>query len=64
MVSFRGNQYSVPPGLGGSEARVRHRLGAQDLRRATSQDSAGSSPTARNNASPTRIMIPRTLSSS
>jgi len=26
-VAFRGNRYSVPPGLGGLEVRVAHRLG-------------------------------------
>ncbi|WP_425388720.1 Mu transposase domain-containing protein [Amycolatopsis jejuensis] len=28
LVSFRGNHYSVPPGLGGAVVHVRHRLGA------------------------------------
>lgn len=32
LVSFRGNQYSVPPGLGGAQVQVRHRLGADQLR--------------------------------
>jgi hypothetical protein len=32
LVSFRGNQYSVPPGLGGAQVHVRHRLGAEMLR--------------------------------
>jgi transposase len=32
MVSFRGNHYSVPPGLGGTRVQVRHRLGADELR--------------------------------
>lgn len=27
VVAFRGNNYSVPPGLGGSQLTVRHRLG-------------------------------------
>jgi hypothetical protein len=31
LVSFRGNHYSVPPGLGGAEVHVRHRLGADIL---------------------------------
>ncbi|MFI7676371.1 IS21 family transposase [Actinophytocola sp. NPDC049390] len=32
LVSFRGNRYSVPPGLGGAQVHVRHRLGAEMLR--------------------------------
>lgn len=32
LVSFRGNHYSVPPGLGGAAVAVRHRLGADTLR--------------------------------
>jgi transposase len=32
LVSFRGNSYSVPPGLGGAQVQVRHRLGADTLR--------------------------------
>jgi len=32
LVSFRGNHYSVPPGLGGAVVQVRHRLGAGTLR--------------------------------
>ena len=32
LVSFRGNHYSVPPGLGGASVQVRHRLGADILR--------------------------------
>ena len=32
LVSFRGNHYSVPPGLGGAVVQVRHRLGADTLR--------------------------------
>jgi transposase len=32
LVSFRGNHYSVPPGLGGAAVHVRHRLGADTLR--------------------------------
>jgi transposase len=32
LVSFRGNTYSVPPGLGGARVQVRHRLGADTLR--------------------------------
>ncbi|WP_410622532.1 IS21 family transposase [Amycolatopsis sp. cmx-8-4] len=32
LVSFRGNQYSVPPGLGGAAVHVWHRLGADTLR--------------------------------
>jgi hypothetical protein len=31
-VSFRGNHYSIPPGLGGAAVHVRHRLGADTLR--------------------------------
>jgi hypothetical protein len=27
-VAFRGNRYSVPPGLGGAELMLRHRLGS------------------------------------
>jgi hypothetical protein len=32
LVPFRGNHYSVPPGLGGAVVHVRHRLGADTLR--------------------------------
>lgn len=32
LVSFRGNTYSVPPGLGGAQVHVRHRLSADELR--------------------------------
>jgi hypothetical protein len=32
LVSFRGNYYSVPPGLGGAVVQVCHRLGADTLR--------------------------------
>jgi len=32
LISFRGNHYSVPPGLSGAQVHVRHRLGAEDLR--------------------------------
>jgi transposase len=32
LVSFRGNHYSVPPGLGGARVQVRHRLGTDTLR--------------------------------
>jgi transposase len=35
LVSFRGNQYSVPPGMSGSRMLVRHRLGADTLTIAT-----------------------------
>jgi len=35
LVSFRGNQYSVPPGMPGSRVVVRHRLGADTLTIAT-----------------------------
>ena len=35
LVSFRGNQYSVGPGMSGSRVVVRHRLGADTLRIAT-----------------------------
>jgi hypothetical protein len=37
FVSFRGNHYSVPPGLGGAQVQVRHRLGAEDLRIVTTR---------------------------
>ena len=30
-VAFRGNRYSVPPGLGGTELTLRHRLGTASL---------------------------------
>ena len=30
-VAFRGNRYSVPPGLGGTELTLRHRLGTGSL---------------------------------
>ena len=30
-VTFRGNRYSVPPGLSGSVFEVRHRLSTQTL---------------------------------
>ena len=32
LVAFRGNSYSVPPGIAGTRVRVRHRLGVEDLR--------------------------------
>jgi transposase len=32
LVAFRGNSYSVPPGMRGAKVVVRHRLGADDLR--------------------------------
>ncbi|TNC22259.1 IS21 family transposase [Amycolatopsis alkalitolerans] len=32
LVSFRGNHYSVPPGLDQAQVQVRHRLGADTLR--------------------------------
>ena len=32
LVSFRGNRYSVPPGMPGAQVIVRHRLGAETLR--------------------------------
>ena len=32
LVSFRGNHYSVPPGLDQAQVHVRHRLGAEVLR--------------------------------
>ncbi|MEV0057913.1 IS21 family transposase [Saccharopolyspora shandongensis] len=35
LVAFRGNSYSVPPGLSGARVEVRHRLGADILRIAT-----------------------------
>jgi hypothetical protein len=35
LVAFRGNQYSVPPGMSGSRVVVRHRLGADTLSIAT-----------------------------
>jgi len=35
LVSFRGNRYSVPPGLAGATMQVRHRLGAATLSIAT-----------------------------
>jgi hypothetical protein len=35
LVAFRGNQYSVPPGMSGSRVVVRHRLGADTLTIAT-----------------------------
>jgi len=31
LVSFRGNQYSVPPGMSGTTVLVRHRLGGADV---------------------------------
>jgi hypothetical protein len=36
LVSFAGNQYSVPPGLSGARVEVRHRLGGDSLQIATS----------------------------
>ena len=36
LVSFRGNRYSVPPGMPGAQVIVRHRLGAEALRIVTS----------------------------
>jgi hypothetical protein len=30
-VAFRGNRYSVPPGMGGAEVTLRHRLGTGSL---------------------------------
>jgi hypothetical protein len=35
LVAFRGNNYSVPPGLGGAVVTVTHRLGSTDLAIAT-----------------------------
>jgi transposase len=35
LVAFRGNRYSVPPGLAGSTVRVSHRLGEHSLDIAT-----------------------------
>jgi transposase len=35
LVAFRGNSYSVPPGLGGTEVTVTHRLGSPTLAIAT-----------------------------
>ena len=32
LVSFRGNRYSVPPGMSGAQVMVRHRLGADQVR--------------------------------
>jgi hypothetical protein len=32
LVSFRGNRYSVPPGMPGAQVMVRHRLGADQIR--------------------------------
>jgi len=32
LVSFRGNRYSVPPGMPGAQVVVRHRLGADQIR--------------------------------
>ena len=40
-VAFRGNRYSVPPGLGGTTLLVRHRLSLSDHRR---RGSLGSDP--------------------
>lgn len=37
LVSFRGNTYSVPPGLAGAQVHVRHRLGAEELRIVTAR---------------------------
>ena len=36
LVSFRGNRYSVPPGMPGAQVIVRHRLGAEQVRIVTS----------------------------
>jgi len=35
LVSFRGNQYSVPPGMAGTRVLLRHRLGDQTITVAT-----------------------------
>lgn len=35
LVSFRGNRYSVPPGMAGTEVMVAHRLGTSSLTIAT-----------------------------
>jgi len=35
LVSLRGNQYSVPPGMSGTRVLVRHRLGADHIQIAT-----------------------------
>ncbi|MEJ2865363.1 Mu transposase domain-containing protein [Actinomycetospora flava] len=35
LVAFRGNRYSVPPGMPGAQVVVRHRLGAGQIRIAT-----------------------------
>ena len=32
LVAFRGNRYSVPPGMPGAQVVVRHRLGADQIR--------------------------------
>ena len=37
LVAFRGNSYSVPPGLAGAQVQVRHRLGADTLRIVTAR---------------------------
>ncbi|WP_309118050.1 IS21 family transposase [Saccharothrix sp.] len=37
LVAFRGNAYSVPPGLAGAQVQVRHRLGADSLRIVTAR---------------------------
>lgn len=37
LVAFRGNSYSVPPGLAGARVQVRHRLGAEALRIVTAR---------------------------
>lgn len=40
LVAFRGNSYSVPPGLSGARVTVRHRLGADELRIVTAGGAA------------------------
>jgi transposase len=40
LVSFRGNRYSVPPGMPGAQVVVRHRLGADQVRIVTASGAA------------------------
>ncbi len=52
LVSFRGNRYSVPPGLAGSTVTVTHRLGALTLDIATTSTAGGGTVLARHRREP------------
>jgi transposase len=52
LVSFRGNRYSVPPGLAGSTVTVTHRLGAPTLDIATTGTTRSATVLARHRREP------------